>query len=102
MSKNVMKARESEPRCNVRSKTYFLTFRITRCVEKRDDDGSDRCPTSKNVATTGQSESNVFFRGRRQWPQASQSADPGRGPAWGSGALPVYDSLVSEKYGLEE
>ena len=31
-----------------------------------------------------------------------KSADPARGPAWGSGALPVVDSLVSEKYGLEE
>ena len=26
-----------------------------------------------------------FLRGRRQWPQASQSADPARGPAWGEG-----------------
>ena len=71
-------------------------------MKKRDVDGGDLSPTSKNVATTGQSESNVFFRGRRQWPQASQSADPARGPAWGSGALPVVDSLGSEKYGLEE
>ena len=31
-----------------------------------------------------------------------ESADPARGPAWGSGALPVVDSLVSEKCGLEE
>ena len=45
-------------------------------MKKRDVDGGDLSPTSKNVATTGQSESNVFFRGRRQWPQASQSADP--------------------------
>ena len=31
-----------------------------------------------------------------------ESADPARGPAWGAGALPAYDPLGSEKYGLEE
>ena len=32
-------------------------------MKKRDVDGGDLSPTSKNVATTGQSESNVFFSG---------------------------------------
>jgi len=31
-----------------------------------------------------------------------ESADPARGPAWGSGAVPAFDPLGSEKYGLEE
>ena len=30
----------------------------------------------------------TLFRGRRQWPQASQSADPA-GPAWGEVGSPV-------------
>ena len=38
---------------------------------KRGDDGCARSPR-------------LFFRGRRQWPQASQSADPGgQGGVWG-------------------
>ena len=30
-----------------------------------------------------------------------ESADPARGPAWGSGAVPAFDPVGSEKYGLE-
>ena len=52
-------------------------------MKKRDVDGGDLSPTSKNVATTGQSESNVFFRGRRQWPQASQIRRPREGSGVG-------------------
>ena len=38
-----------------------------------------------------------LFRGRRQWPQASQSADPGRGAAWGAMASPVFEVRVVDK-----
>ena len=70
-------------------------------MKKCDVDGGDLSPTSDSVATTGQSESNFFFRCRRQWPQASQSADAARGPAWGAGAIPAFDPMGSEKYGFE-
>ena len=56
-------------------------------MKKRDVDGGDLSPTSKNVATTGQSESNVFFRGRRQWAQPSgvrRPPGPARGEARGN------------------
>ena len=57
-------------------KKIRFPFQISHDAEKRGDDGSDRSPTSKNVATTVAIGVPRFFRGRRQGPQASQSADP--------------------------
>ena len=39
-----------------------------------------------------------FFRGRRQWPQASQSADPEGGPAWGEVFFCVRGGLGVKRY----
>ena len=38
-----------------------------------------------------------LFRGRRQWPQASQSADPGRGAAWAAMTSPAFEARVVDK-----
>ena len=89
--------------------TCFFAFRISHYVEKLGDDGSDRSPTFKKCGDTTVFDAGVliwrfearcvaksamtleaigvsrlFFRGRRQWPQASQSADPGGHEACGA------------------
>ena len=82
---------------------HHCDFRIgvAMCFEKRfgveyEEASSENVLTSVAIET-----SRSFFRGRRQWPQASQSAHPARGPAWGPGAAPAFESLDSEKYDLE-
>ena len=55
---------------------------------------------SENVLTSEAIEaSRSFFRGRRQWPQASQSADPGgQGGVWGLQEVRVEGSALFEGY----
>ena len=65
--------RKSDLSACIRYKSYDFMLRVEMCFEKRVDVRSDR-----SLA--------FFFRGRRQWPQASLSADPARSgvSAWGS------------------
>ena len=59
-----------------------LRIGVAMCFENRFGVGREEA-SSENVLTSVAIEtSRSFFRGRRQWPQASQSADPearGRG-----------------------
>jgi hypothetical protein len=55
--------RKSDLSACIRYKSYDFMLRVEMCFEKRADVRSDR-----SLA--------FFFRGRRQWPQASLSADP--------------------------
>ena len=59
-----------------------LAFGVAMCFEKRFGVGREEASSENVLPSVAIETSRSFIRGRRQWPQASQSADPG-GPAWG-------------------
>ena len=79
--------RKSDLSACIRYKSYDFMLRVEMCFEKRADVRSDR-----SLA--------FFFRGRRQWPQASLSADPARSgvSAWGSLTQPGVRTPVVESW----
>ena len=58
------------------------------CFEKRFGVGREEASSENVLPSVAIETSRSFIRGRRQWPQASQSADPGWPGAlgvWGGG-----------------
>ena len=55
------------------------------CFKKRFGVGREEASSENTLTSVAIETSRSFIRGRRQWPQASQSADPGRPGALGEG-----------------
>ena len=65
-----------------------LSFGVAMCFEKRFGVGREEASSENVLRSVAIETSRSFIRGRRQWPQASQSADPGWPGAlgeWGGG-----------------
>ena len=53
-----------------------LSFGVAMCFEKRFGVGREEASSENMLTSVAIETSRSFIRGRRQWPQASQSADP--------------------------
>ena len=66
---------------------YDFRFGVAMCFEKRAGVGREEASSENTLTSVAIETSRSFIRGRRQWPQASQSADPA-GSGVGVGLLP--------------
>ena len=68
---------------------YDFRFGVAMCFEKRFGAGREEASSASTLTSVAIETSRSFIRGRRQWPQASQSADPATaGLGVGVGLLP--------------